>query len=97
VIKFVSDLRQLGGIHWVLWFPPPIKLVAIGIDCIGSYKSNDHMIMAMTVPHLSLKELKSLHVLTLTKSPPCTIKSFITLKNNKKIGTVNPALKGTSI
>ena len=76
-----------------------LTLVLIGIDCIGSYKSNDHMIMATTVPHLSLKELKSLHVLTLTKSPPCTIKSFITLKNNKKIGTctVNPALKGTSI
>jgi len=28
VIKFVSDLRQVGGFHWVLWFPPPIKLTA---------------------------------------------------------------------
>ena len=26
VIKFVSDLRQVGGFRWVLWFPPPIKL-----------------------------------------------------------------------
>ena len=25
VIKFVSDLRQLGGVHRVLWFPPPNK------------------------------------------------------------------------
>jgi hypothetical protein len=26
VIKFVSDLRQVGGFFRVLWFPPPIKL-----------------------------------------------------------------------
>ena len=26
VIKFVSDLRQVGGFLRVLWFPPPIKL-----------------------------------------------------------------------
>jgi hypothetical protein len=28
VIKFVSDLRQLGGFLRVLRFPPPIKLTA---------------------------------------------------------------------
>ena len=28
VIKFVSDLRQVGGFLWVIWFPPPIKLNA---------------------------------------------------------------------
>jgi hypothetical protein len=28
VIKFASDLRQVGGFLWVLWFPPPIKLTA---------------------------------------------------------------------
>ena len=28
VIKFVSDLRQVGGFFWVLRFPPPIKLTA---------------------------------------------------------------------
>ena len=26
VIKFVSDLQQVCGFLWVLWFPPPIKL-----------------------------------------------------------------------
>jgi hypothetical protein len=26
VIKFVSDLRQVGSFLRVLWFPPPIKL-----------------------------------------------------------------------
>jgi hypothetical protein len=26
MIKFVSDLPQVGGFLWVLWFPPPIKL-----------------------------------------------------------------------
>ena len=28
VIKFVSDLRQVGGFLLVLLFPPPIKLTA---------------------------------------------------------------------
>jgi hypothetical protein len=28
VIKFVSDLWQVGGFLWVLWFPPPIRLFA---------------------------------------------------------------------
>jgi len=28
VIKFVSDLRQVGGFRRVLRFPPPIKLIA---------------------------------------------------------------------
>ena len=28
VIKFVSDLRQVGGFLWTLRFPPPIKLTA---------------------------------------------------------------------
>ena len=28
VIKFVSDLQQVGGFLWVLWFLPPIKLTA---------------------------------------------------------------------
>ena len=25
VMKFVGDLRQIGGFLWVLWFPPPKK------------------------------------------------------------------------
>ena len=29
VIKFVSDLRQVGGFLRVLWFPPPIKLTTM--------------------------------------------------------------------
>ena len=28
VIKFVSDLLQVGGFLWLFWFPPPIKLTA---------------------------------------------------------------------
>ena len=28
VIKFISDLRQVGGFLRVLRFPPPIKLIA---------------------------------------------------------------------
>jgi len=28
VIKFVSDLRQVGGFLRVLRFPPPIQLIA---------------------------------------------------------------------
>jgi hypothetical protein len=37
VIKFVSDLRQDGG-------------VVIGTDCTGSCKSNHHTITTMMVP-----------------------------------------------
>jgi hypothetical protein len=29
VIKFVSELRQVGGFLWVLRFHPPIKLTAM--------------------------------------------------------------------
>jgi hypothetical protein len=28
VIKFLNDLRQVGGFLWVLRFPPPIELTA---------------------------------------------------------------------
>ena len=28
VMKFVSDVWQVGGFLWALWFPPPIKLTA---------------------------------------------------------------------
>jgi len=28
VIKFVSDLRQVSGFLWVLWFPPSIRMIA---------------------------------------------------------------------
>jgi hypothetical protein len=27
VMKFVSDLRQVGGFLLVLWFPPPINML----------------------------------------------------------------------
>jgi hypothetical protein len=37
VMKFVSDLRQIGGFLWVLRFPSPIKLTTM---ITGSYKSN---------------------------------------------------------
>ena len=46
VIKFVSDLQQVGGFLWVLLFPPPIKLTATsvtmfkcrsGIRCLHGY------------------------------------------------------------
>ena len=29
LVKFVSDLRQVCGFLWVLWFPPEIKLTAM--------------------------------------------------------------------
>jgi hypothetical protein len=32
VIKFVSNLRQIGGFLRVLQFPPPIKLTDIDIN-----------------------------------------------------------------
>ena len=36
VIKFVSDLRQVGGFLPVLRFPPPIKLI-VTIYCKPTY------------------------------------------------------------
>ena len=32
MIKFVSELRHVGGFLLVLWFPPPIKLTLIIIE-----------------------------------------------------------------
>jgi hypothetical protein len=29
VIKIVSDLQQVSGFLWEVWFPPPIKLTAM--------------------------------------------------------------------
>jgi hypothetical protein len=34
MMKFVSDLQQVGGFLQVLWFPPPIKLTANNSDDI---------------------------------------------------------------
>ena len=31
VIKFVSDLRQVGAFLWEVWFPPPIKLTLLKV------------------------------------------------------------------
>jgi len=36
VIKFVIELRQVGGYLQVLWFPPPIKLTAMIYRGTGS-------------------------------------------------------------
>jgi hypothetical protein len=57
VIKFVSDLQQVGGFLWVLRFPPPIKLTAtiIGTDCIVSCKSNYHTITTTMAPGVAMK------------------------------------------
>jgi tryptophan synthase alpha subunit len=62
VIKFVSDLRQVGAFRRVLRFSSTNKndchditerlsmLVVIGTDCIGSYKSNYYAITTTTAP-----------------------------------------------
>ena len=36
VIKFVSDLRQVGGFFQVLRFPPPIKLTTYNLKIVES-------------------------------------------------------------
>ena len=36
VIKFVRDLRQVGGFLRVLWFPPPIKLTSTKWNIVES-------------------------------------------------------------
>ena len=43
VIKFVSDLRQVGGFLRVLQFPPQIKLIAtIQLKCVESGVRHQH-------------------------------------------------------
>jgi hypothetical protein len=66
VIKFVSDLRQVGGLLRVLQFLPSktdtqggfkhTTLVVIGTDCIDSYKSNFNTIMTTMAPDFQMKE-----------------------------------------
>jgi len=46
VIKFVSNLRQVGGFLWVLRFPPPIKLTAL------------HMYIAKMLLQVALNTIK---------------------------------------
>jgi len=52
----ITDLPQvtdkLYHIMLYLMYPELTTLVVIGIDCIGSCKSNYHMITTMTVPLL---------------------------------------------
>jgi hypothetical protein len=44
VIKFVSDLREVSGFLWVLWFPPPIKVALNNI-----YQHNNFIVrMSLT-------------------------------------------------
>ena len=38
VIKFVSELQQVGGFLQVLWFPPPIKQANIVESGIKHHK-----------------------------------------------------------
>jgi hypothetical protein len=50
VIKFVSDLRQVGGILRVLRFPPPIKIAEILLKVVlntinqANHTSHGHFI-----------------------------------------------------
>ena len=47
VIKFVSDLQQVGGFLWVLRFPPPIKA-----NCRHRGKSIPLIYMTADFPNL---------------------------------------------
>jgi hypothetical protein len=63
VIKFVSDLRQLGGFLRVFHFPQPgfelTTLVVIGTDYTGSCKSNCHTITTTITPtHIVIWKLQ---------------------------------------
>jgi len=42
VIKFVSDLRQVGGFPRVLWFPPSKTLTNIVESGVKHYNSNPY-------------------------------------------------------
>ena len=54
VIKFVSDLRQVGGFFYVLWFPPPIKLTATSIAEILLKAAINTLTLTTTPPLFTL-------------------------------------------
>jgi hypothetical protein len=89
VVKFVSDLRQVGGFLQVLRSPPPgfdlTTLVVIGTDCTGSCKSIYHTLMTTTAPYVAVINQKSkiteLASHTLKKS--CTCKMSTTVSSLK--------------
>jgi hypothetical protein len=60
VIKFVSDLWQVGGFLWVLWFLPPIKLT----------------VMIHNTTEILLKVVLNTITLTLTSSIFISLSSF---------------------
>ena len=50
VIKFISDLRQVGDFLWVLWFPPSIKnIVEIGVK-----HHNPNPMLTKDIPDINL-------------------------------------------
>jgi hypothetical protein len=67
VIKFVSDLRQVRGFLWVLWFPPPIKnshdiakiLLKVALRTITPTLTHNKLIHKER--HRMVKKLKSLN------------------------------------
>ena len=54
MIKFVSDLRQVGGFLLVLWFPPPIKLCEILLEVRNPNPYSAHYISYIDV-HFACK------------------------------------------
>ena len=59
VIKFVSDLRQVGGFLRVLQFPPPIKLtVAIYTEILLKVALNT---ITLTITLVSVKCIQSMN------------------------------------
>ena len=58
LLQVIDKLYHIVHLVWVGF--KPTTLVVIGTDCIGSYKSNYHMITATTAPviFLSFKTVK---------------------------------------
>ena len=56
VIKFVSDLRQVGDFLRVLWFPPPMKLTAklyLNIESgVKHHQTNKHLMTLLNLPQI---------------------------------------------
>jgi hypothetical protein len=62
VIKFISDLRQVGDFLWVLWFPPSIKnIVEIGVK-----HHNPNPMLTKDIPDINLNTDIMLHRVHLT-------------------------------
>ena len=91
VIKFVSDLRQVGGFLRVLWFPPSIKLtttIYIVTELLLKVVLNTLTLTQMLIFffHYDCKiSLRSLLINTIIRNPAFFLLFFFSFLSKKEV------------